>query len=185
MCTDTNNKCFYVRSACQVTPFLSEKSSKLISYQRSVPWVLPRGDFNYSDFAKWIFRWIPFAALLYRIFLYVLVSDFEKICTYVNMHINHFCTWLRVKDSTLLLDTQTLGSLKEWSLVQSRRGIKSWKPWVDLTWFHYCSPLIALGVSELCFPLIILMLLQSLMCIWFSRQSKSSKTEPLLLKMAE
>jgi hypothetical protein len=67
-----------IHSAMQVMPYLAENSSRLITYQRSSPWVLPRPQIAYPEFMKWIFRNIPLFMLLHRWFLYMVVR--KKYC---------------------------------------------------------------------------------------------------------
>jgi cation diffusion facilitator CzcD-associated flavoprotein CzcO len=53
-------------SAVQFIPVVAEQAAHLTVFQRSANWVIPRNDAHYSDRAKWIFRFIPFAWRLYR-----------------------------------------------------------------------------------------------------------------------
>src|SRR4030095_2094943 len=57
-------------SAIQFIPTLAEKAAKLTILQRSANWVVPRGDYAYSERAKRFFRSFPALARLYRWFFY-------------------------------------------------------------------------------------------------------------------
>ncbi|KAI9249748.1 hypothetical protein BDA99DRAFT_589938 [Phascolomyces articulosus] len=58
-------------SAIQVVPAVQKWASQLYSYQRSVTWCTKRHQYSYSALMKFIFRWVPFVALLYRLFLFL------------------------------------------------------------------------------------------------------------------
>ncbi|KAI8138275.1 hypothetical protein BJV82DRAFT_697788 [Fennellomyces sp. T-0311] len=62
-------------SAVQVIPALAPIVSQMYSYQRSVTWCTLRRQYSYSSLAKFIFRWIPMVALIYRLYLFL------KVCT--------------------------------------------------------------------------------------------------------
>ena len=57
-------------SAIQFIPTLAQKARKLTILQRSANWVVPRGDYAYSDRAKKFFRDYPGLARIYRWFFY-------------------------------------------------------------------------------------------------------------------
>ena len=57
-------------SAIQFIPTLAEKAAKLTILQRSANWVVPRGDYAYSDRAKRFFKSFPALARIYRWFFY-------------------------------------------------------------------------------------------------------------------
>ena len=57
-------------SAIQFIPTLQQKARKLTILQRSANWVVPRGDYAYSDRAKRFFRAFPRLARIYRWFFY-------------------------------------------------------------------------------------------------------------------
>lgn len=67
-----------VHSAIQTLPYLAQNASRLITYQRSSPWILPRPQIVYPEFVKWLFRNIPLIMLLHRWFLYMVVR--KKYC---------------------------------------------------------------------------------------------------------
>ncbi|OZJ04733.1 hypothetical protein BZG36_01820 [Bifiguratus adelaidae] len=58
-------------SAVQFIPTLGRKASELTVFQQSANWLLPRGNFKTSQFAKAVLEYIPFAAKLQRIYQYV------------------------------------------------------------------------------------------------------------------
>ncbi|KAI9264199.1 cyclohexanone monooxygenase [Phascolomyces articulosus] len=64
-------------TAIQVIPKLRKVTSHIYSYQRTPAWVLIRKQYSYSGFAKFIFRWVPFAMKLYRIYLYFLHESYH------------------------------------------------------------------------------------------------------------
>ncbi len=53
-------------SAIQVVPSIAPRVARLDYYQRTPPWVLPRGDRDYSRLEKQLFRALPFAGWLHR-----------------------------------------------------------------------------------------------------------------------
>lgn len=61
-------------SAVQTIPALAKVAKNLYSYQRTPAWVLMRKQYHYSAFAKFIFRWVPLAARLYRLYIFLRAS---------------------------------------------------------------------------------------------------------------
>ena len=57
-------------SAIQFIPTLAQKAKQLTILQRSANWVVPRGDYAYSERAKKFFRSFPALGKLYRWFFY-------------------------------------------------------------------------------------------------------------------
>jgi cation diffusion facilitator CzcD-associated flavoprotein CzcO len=57
-------------SAIQFIPPVAKKAAKLTIFQRSANWVVPRGDYAYSDRAKKFFRAFPALQRLYRWYFY-------------------------------------------------------------------------------------------------------------------
>jgi cation diffusion facilitator CzcD-associated flavoprotein CzcO len=57
-------------SAIQFIPKVAAVAKKLTILQRSANWVVPRGDYAYSERAKRIFRSFPLVTRLYRYFFY-------------------------------------------------------------------------------------------------------------------
>ena len=57
-------------SAIQFIPHVAKQAAKLTIFQRSANWIVPRGDYAYSERAKRFFRAFPFAQRLYRWFFY-------------------------------------------------------------------------------------------------------------------
>jgi cation diffusion facilitator CzcD-associated flavoprotein CzcO len=57
-------------SAIQFIPHVAKQAAKLTIFQRSANWVVPRGDYAYSERAKRIFRAVPALQRLYRWFFY-------------------------------------------------------------------------------------------------------------------
>ena len=60
-------------SAVQAVPELSKVAAKLHNYQRSAIWCKIRGQYAYSSFVKFLFRWFPFVMKLYRLKIYLKV----------------------------------------------------------------------------------------------------------------
>jgi len=57
-------------SAIQFIPSVAKKAAKLTIFQRSANWIVPRGDYAYSERAKKIFRAFPALQRVYRWFFY-------------------------------------------------------------------------------------------------------------------
>lgn len=57
-------------SAVQIVPNIVSEVDQLYLYQRSAPWILPKGDFKISSFSKTIFKTLPFVQKLRRTGLY-------------------------------------------------------------------------------------------------------------------
>ena len=60
-------------SAVQAVPELSKAAAKLHNYQRSAIWCKIRGQYAYSSFVKFLFRWFPFLMKIYRLKIYLKV----------------------------------------------------------------------------------------------------------------
>lgn len=93
-----------IHSAIQSLPYLAQNASRLITYQRSSPWILPRPQIVYPEFVKWLFRNIPLVMLLHRWFLYMVV---RKTILYKNtqfIYVFDNFVQCRAKLFTLLLD---------------------------------------------------------------------------------
>ncbi|KAJ3186045.1 hypothetical protein HDU85_000959 [Gaertneriomyces sp. JEL0708] len=58
-------------SAVQLIPQLQRQVDKLVVFQRTPTWIVPRGDYKYSTLAKWIFRYVPGVRWVYRMYLYL------------------------------------------------------------------------------------------------------------------
>jgi cation diffusion facilitator CzcD-associated flavoprotein CzcO len=52
-------------SAAQVVPWIQPLVKSLTVYQRSPSWCLPRDDYAYSPFQRFLFNWVPFTHYLY------------------------------------------------------------------------------------------------------------------------
>ncbi|KAI9492354.1 hypothetical protein BDB00DRAFT_828671 [Zychaea mexicana] len=70
-------------SAVQVIPSVAQQASQLYSYQRSVSWCTLRKQYSYSAFMKFIFKWIPLVALIYRLYLFLEI-ELGFMSTYKN-----------------------------------------------------------------------------------------------------
>lgn len=57
-------------SGAQLMPFVAEKASKVVQFQRSPQWINERPNPSFSSFQKWCFRYIPFWNKLYRFYLW-------------------------------------------------------------------------------------------------------------------
>ena len=57
-------------SAIQFIPKVAAAAKKLTILQRSANWVVPRGDYAYSERAKRVFRALPWLTRMYRYFFY-------------------------------------------------------------------------------------------------------------------
>lgn len=57
-------------SAVQIVPEIARQVAQLTLFQRTPPWVLPRGDRAYSSRAKQLFARLPFLRRLHRVALY-------------------------------------------------------------------------------------------------------------------
>ncbi|WP_426750427.1 flavin-containing monooxygenase [Myxococcus sp. Y35] len=58
-------------SAIQVVPSIQPQVQRLLLFQRTPAWVLPRKDYALGPLARWLFRWVPGARSLLRGALYV------------------------------------------------------------------------------------------------------------------
>ncbi|KAI9005990.1 4-hydroxyacetophenone monooxygenase [Gaertneriomyces semiglobifer] len=59
-------------SAVQAIPALQPKVDKMVVFQRTPSWIVPRGDYKYPAIVKWIFRNLPGLRWVYRCWLYIL-----------------------------------------------------------------------------------------------------------------
>jgi cation diffusion facilitator CzcD-associated flavoprotein CzcO len=57
-------------SAIQIVPEVARKASHLDVYQRTAPWVVPRGDRPYTSVERFAFRHLPFVQKAYRTGIY-------------------------------------------------------------------------------------------------------------------
>jgi cation diffusion facilitator CzcD-associated flavoprotein CzcO len=57
-------------SAIQIVPEVARKASHLDVYQRTAPWVVPRGDRPYTALERFAFRHLPFVQKAYRTGIY-------------------------------------------------------------------------------------------------------------------
>jgi cation diffusion facilitator CzcD-associated flavoprotein CzcO len=57
-------------SAIQFVPEVAKVAEHVTLYQRSAPWILPKGDYAYFGFQKWLFRHLPFWQKIYRAYIY-------------------------------------------------------------------------------------------------------------------
>lgn len=61
-------------SAVQTIPALADQAKQVYNYQRTPIWCKRRNQFAYSSFIKFIFRYVPLAARLYRFLIFLRVS---------------------------------------------------------------------------------------------------------------
>ncbi|KAI8640580.1 putative flavin-binding monooxygenase-like protein [Parasitella parasitica] len=103
-------------SAIQTLPYLTEHASKVICYQRSAPWILPRPQTVYPEFVKWIFRNIPLIMLLYRWYLYLTLDlvylTFGYPDSFLSKRLNKNMNDSRVKELTQLGRPDLIEKLK-------------------------------------------------------------------------
>lgn len=57
-------------SAIQIVPAIASQVNRLVLFQRTAPWVLPKPDYPISEKWRMLFRRIPFLGWFLRIFLY-------------------------------------------------------------------------------------------------------------------
>ncbi|KAI9257178.1 hypothetical protein BDA99DRAFT_132697 [Phascolomyces articulosus] len=74
-------------SAVQAIPELAKEAAKLHNYQRSAIWTRARGQYAYSDFMKFMFRWCPLLMKLYRLKFFVNLEIGYVIFGYFNSKI--------------------------------------------------------------------------------------------------
>ncbi|KAI7890615.1 uncharacterized protein EV154DRAFT_247520 [Mucor mucedo] len=85
-------------SAVQAIPELRKVAQHLTLYQRTATWILPKDQFKYSKFAKFLLKYIPFLMRLYRnaIFfqheLYYL--NFGYHSTFIGRLVHRLFTWI-------------------------------------------------------------------------------------------
>lgn len=58
-------------SAIQIIPEIQEKVGKLISFQRTPPWIVGRRQFSYPNCVKWAFANVPGLRKVYRTGIYL------------------------------------------------------------------------------------------------------------------
>lgn len=58
-------------SAVQIIPSIAKRVKELHVFQRRSAWVVPRHQFEFSQFVKTMFAYIPFLMLLYRLYIYL------------------------------------------------------------------------------------------------------------------
>lgn len=58
-------------SAIQFLPEVSERAASVTLFQRSPPWITGLNNYRYPKWATWIFRHIPLAARLHRLWIYL------------------------------------------------------------------------------------------------------------------
>jgi len=58
-------------SAIQFIPQIAPQVTQLHVFQRSPNWMIPRNDYTYSDFARWVFANVPLVQRLYRLKIYL------------------------------------------------------------------------------------------------------------------
>ena len=73
-------------SAVQVLPAVQNWASQLYSYQRSVSWCTKRNQYSYPALLKFIFRWVPLVACLYRLYLFLVVRKQQYIYVYIYLY---------------------------------------------------------------------------------------------------
>lgn len=61
-------------SAVQIVPRLVDQTAHLTVFQRSAPWILPRGDRHFTRLERWLFRHVPGAHALRRSAIYWLME---------------------------------------------------------------------------------------------------------------
>jgi len=61
-------------SAIQFLPGLAQQAKSVTLFQRSANWIHPLNNYRYPAWAKWAFRWLPFAQRLHRGWIF-LVSE--------------------------------------------------------------------------------------------------------------
>jgi cation diffusion facilitator CzcD-associated flavoprotein CzcO len=59
-------------SAIQFLPGLSQQAKSVTLFQRSPNWIHPLNNYRYPAWAKWAFRWLPFAQRLHRGWIFLL-----------------------------------------------------------------------------------------------------------------
>ncbi len=57
-------------SAVQFVPEIARRAARVVVFQRSANWMLPRRDRAYTDRERWVFRHVPGAARLYRWYIW-------------------------------------------------------------------------------------------------------------------
>jgi len=63
-------------SAVQIIPELVPRVKELHCYQRKLAWVMPKTNFQFPPFIKWIFAYTPFTLRLFRWLLFWMMEIF-------------------------------------------------------------------------------------------------------------
>ncbi len=63
-------------SAIQFIPIIAQQVKKLIVFQRTAPWILPKPDFMLTNFVHWLLKTFPFLIKLYRWLVYLIHEFF-------------------------------------------------------------------------------------------------------------
>ncbi|KAJ3015051.1 UNVERIFIED_CONTAM: hypothetical protein HDU68_012897 [Siphonaria sp. JEL0065] len=99
-------------SAVQVIPELHKVSKTLTVFQRHASWVDKKKEYKYSAIAKWIFKYIPFAMKLWRLYIY-LGQEIGYLAFLTRNPIGRAINYLITKDMTLFLHTNVKDRLKQ------------------------------------------------------------------------
>ncbi|NER45247.1 MAG: NAD(P)/FAD-dependent oxidoreductase [Symploca sp. SIO1A3] len=68
-------------SAIQFIPIIAEQVKKMIVFQRTAPWVMPKADFKFTSFIHWLTNSVPLTLRLYRWLLYLIHEYFVVYLT--------------------------------------------------------------------------------------------------------
>jgi cation diffusion facilitator CzcD-associated flavoprotein CzcO len=82
-------------SAIQFVPEIVPLVKKLLLFQRTAPWILPKRDGHISSFRKWMYRHIPFTQKIYRTSIYW-INEAQAIAFVVNPK------WMKVAEKLAL-----------------------------------------------------------------------------------
>jgi cation diffusion facilitator CzcD-associated flavoprotein CzcO len=61
-------------SSIQMVPRLAERAKKVVVFQRSPAWIIPKTDFDYTPWIRWAFRNVPLLLRLHRWMLFLVVE---------------------------------------------------------------------------------------------------------------
>ncbi|KAI9735358.1 MAG: hypothetical protein M1818_006553 [Claussenomyces sp. TS43310] len=77
-------------SAAQTIPHIYKDLAKLVVYQRSPAYCLPREDYVATGLRKWIFKWVPFAMRLHKLYL-------KEMAAFLGRNVFVLGTWWQKK----------------------------------------------------------------------------------------
>jgi len=84
-------------SAVQIVPKLAHRARQVSVLQRSANWILHRHDHRYTRPWRWFYRWVPFAARLQRLLMY-LFFELRILCYNRRTLLNNcFTAWARFR----------------------------------------------------------------------------------------